>query len=162
MGKGKGHQAGTFTSKAMNRQFHIEWQEQLPVRKKQVAASKEIVMPRERPKLRLRSLQGLLHEREHNDRLEHRAMRQKKMSPTTNYPIPGWIMYHGTNTGTPYPLGTPTGTIPSLQSLSLLALAPVLPIYMDVWGSETVHYYLSLLPEDTPHTPADPPRFPFA
>lgn len=138
----------------MNRQFHMEWQEQLPVRKKQVVASKDVPLPRERPKLRLRSLQGLLHEREHNDRLEHRAMRLKKTSSPTTCPIPGWIVYHGTTTGVPQPreTGTTTGTcqtIPSLQSLSLQALAPVLPKYMDAWGAETVHYYLSLLPEDT-------------
>lgn len=152
MGKGKGHQAGAFASKSMNRQFDLEWREQLPPQRKRRPLPPITTKPeRERPRIRLHSLQGLLQEREYEDRLEHRAMRQKKTAmiaqrPSTKQPhAPGWVVYHGQPSGPPKCSRVPC----SLQTLSLQALAPVLPDYIDAWGSDMVHYYLSLLPEDT-------------
>jgi len=148
MGKGKGHQAGAFASKAMNRQFQLEWHEQLPSSRKRRSAKKPD-QARERPKIQWHSLQGLLQQREYDDRLEYRAMRQKKS--VTNHPNkqqnpPGWVVYYGADDPrTDYT----SGAIPSLQSLALQALAPALQDYIDAWGSELVQYHLSLLPSDT-------------
>lgn len=166
MGKGKGHQAGGFASKAMNRQFDLEWREQLPLQRKRrspITTISTTTSERESPRIRLNSLQGLLQEREYEDRIEHRTMRQKKSTmlvmlqrPFTTKPhttAPGWVVYHGQQQQQQQPPSS--GHLPcnrvscSLQSISLQALAPVLPDYIDAWGSDMVHHYLSLLPEDT-------------
>lgn len=132
----------------MKAQFRMEWQSRLAEdaaerqkRKKRSAAA----APKERPKLRLQSLQLMLQERQHEDQLEGKAIRQKNSRIAGRHQQvsePGWLVhYHDADYGTEYQPKSST-----LQSLCLQVLAPCLPNYLDALGESTLHHYLSLLP----------------
>lgn len=131
----------------MKAQFRSEWQgrasEDMMERRKH--RPKPERAPRERPKLRLGSLQNMLQERQHDDQIEHTAIRQKNSSSAANkhrrVTTPGWLVYyHDDDFGKDYRYGN------TLQSLCLKVLAPALPKYVEALGNETMHHYLSLLP----------------
>lgn len=146
MAKGKGRQSGGFASKAQRAQFHAEWKERLAedAADRWGRKSKAVTSVRERPKLRLQSLQIILQERQYDDQVEHKSIRQKHSSVAKrgHASQPGELLYdRDDDYGKEYRTASQ-----SLQSLCLQALAPALPNYLDQMGETTLHHYLSLLP----------------
>jgi hypothetical protein len=145
MAKGKGRQSGGFASKAQKAQFHTELQER--VTEDAAARRRRIPKPisvKERPKIRLQSLQYILRERQYDDQLEHKAIRQKNslLSKRGNMSSPGRILYYRD-----HDYGKEFRTVDqSLQVICLKSLAQVLPNYLDAMGEPSLTQYLSLLP----------------
>jgi hypothetical protein len=145
MAKGKGRQSGGFASKAQKAQFHAELQER--VTEDAAARRRRIPKPisvKERPKIRLQSLQYILRERQYDDQLEHKAIRQKNslLSKRGNMSPPGRILYYRD-----HDYGKEFRTVDqSLQVICLKSLAQVLPNYLDAMGESSLTQYLSLLP----------------
>ena len=146
MAKGKGRQCGGFANKAQRAQYQSEWKERLAedAADRWKRKSKSVSNVRERPKVRLQSLQHILQERQHDDQAEHKSIRQKHstMAKPGHASQPGELLYdRDDDYGKEYrSIGQ------SLQALCLQALAPVLPTYLDQVGESTLHHYLSLLP----------------
>ena len=146
MAKGKGRQSGGFANKAQRAQYQSEWKERLSedAADRWKRKSRSVLNVRERPKVRLQSLQHILHERQYDDQVEHKALRQKHSSMTRpgHTSQPGELLYdRDDDYGKEY-----RSNCQSLQSLCMQALAPVLPNYLDQMGEATLHHYLSLLP----------------
>jgi hypothetical protein len=148
MTKGKGRQSGGFASKAIRAQFRTEWQDRVveDASDRYRRKPNPTTIVKERPKLRLQSLRHMLQEREHDDQVEHKAIRQKNSLLAKRgqhiSPPGGLLYYHDDEYGRDYR----SNGRPTLQSLCLKALAPVLPNYLEVMGEAALHHYLSLLP----------------
>ena len=171
--KGKGRQAGGFGSKAMRAQFRSEWQgrfheeRQATVHRRNIrqrqgslsSSSSSLYHTTSRPKIRLNSLRHMIQERSFEDRIEHRAARQRRMTgnaTTTRQgsrivsrprEAAGWILSYPS---TQYERQRRQGCVPcSLQNLCLQQLALHLNDYLIGMGNDALHQCLSLLPGPT-------------
>jgi len=106
-------------------------------------------------------LRRLIEERRYWDRLEDRRQQatrlisatygdDKKADPTF-ISRPGWLVYHDSDVddfARDYyeMLNARSAGVPTLQTISLQAVACALPQYMEALGVDTLHHYLSLLP----------------
>uniref|UniRef100_A0A7S1USJ0 Uncharacterized protein n=1 Tax=Grammatophora oceanica TaxID=210454 RepID=A0A7S1USJ0_9STRA len=161
MGKGKGHQAGAFASKKLRFSYQKEWQAQVPssrrrIRRKNTTSTTE--EPKERPRVRIRNLRGMLEERHFMDRAEVMDQQQKRKRNVDGKRLPpGWIFTFDNGSfsrivddshGSRRQRCGGSCRIPSLQELCLQRLAPVLDDYVQALGRDVVHKYLGSLSSD--------------
>jgi hypothetical protein len=156
MGKGKGHQSGSFGRKSQGAAFRHEFQEQVSQvhlnRPKPVTTKSTLT--KERPRLAsLGQLKGLIQERQSYEQFEmmqerrrngfvpHAKLPQLQSDPIETHP-PGWMLYYGE----PDPIDP---TVELLQKSCRKMLAKHLQDYLEAMGPQDFHGALSLLPSGT-------------
>jgi hypothetical protein len=154
MGRKKGRQSNGFGSKARRAAFCTEWQSlasEVPLSRgtKKQSQTAQVLVAKERPKLRLNHLEHMLQERLHHDRIEDSAQRQhnhhkSKMRMQSKDASSPCLIYDDDDNDDDN-CYRETG----LVLACVKALAPVLQDYIRSMGKERIHYYLSLLPGKT-------------
>jgi hypothetical protein len=157
--KGKGKQAGNFSSKSMRAAFCTELQalaNEVEIRSSRSAGrrKKQQSSPpinKERPKFRLTHLQNVLQDRLHEDRVEDRIRRQSR---NRNVSLANQKIDSKTTSAIHTQLNTYDGDDDDyrekgLTLLCVKALAPALNEYIMSLGRKKTHSLLSLLPGDT-------------
>jgi hypothetical protein len=156
MGKGKGHQSGSFSRKSLGAAFRHELQEQVSqvrLNRPKPVTTKSSSTPKERPRLALGQLKGLIRERQSYEQFEmmqerrrngfvpHAKLPQLQSDPIETHP-PGWMLYYGE----PDPIDP---TVELLQKYCMKVLAKHLQDYLNAMGPQDLHGILSLLPSET-------------
>ena len=158
MGKGKGHQCGSFGRKSQGAAFRHEFQEQVSqvrLNRPKPVTTKSSLTPKERPRLAsLGQLKGLIQERQSYEQFEMMQERRRngfvpnarlpqlQSDPIETHP-PGWMLHYGE------PDDPIDPTVELLQKSCRKMLAKHLQDYLEAMGPQDLHGALSLLPSET-------------